>query len=142
MKRAIRHGRRLFIPSLLPALVALPLCACHQPPSASLVEPISPPATLPCCQYTVSGDIAHPGPRVLQDGDTVSTVLARLLPAPPGKPITLVLIRQAPEGKTRRLIQVDATGKLMDEKQDWALRNGDELVFPGSTGGGAKTPPG
>ena len=45
--------------------------------------------------------------------------------------MTIVLIRRAPEGKTRQLIQLDARGQLMNEKQNFALRDGDELVFPG-----------
>ena len=43
----------------------------------------------------------------------------------------VMLIRLGPECKTRELIQVDAVGKLMDDKQNYLLRDGDELVFPG-----------
>jgi len=95
-------------------------------------------------QIVLAGGVEKPGPRKLEPGETVSTVLAANLPNPPGKPITVVLIRQAPEGKTRQLIQLDANGKLMDQKQDWALRNGDEIVFPGGGEGSdsSKTPTG
>jgi hypothetical protein len=82
-------------------------------------------------QITLSGGVTKPGPRKLAPGETVSMVVAENFPNPPGKPVTIVLIRQAPEGRTRQLIQLDANGKLMDPKQDWALRNGDEIVFPG-----------
>jgi hypothetical protein len=77
--------------------------------------------------------VADPGARTLHPGDTVSTVLSQNLTAEPGQPITLVLVRRAPEGKTRQLIQLDAHGHLMDEKQDYTLRDGDDLVFPGGT---------
>lgn len=82
----------------------------------------------------VSGGISSPGPRTLVPGDTVASVIARDLPAPPGEPITIVLVRRAPEGKTRQLIQLDAHGQLMSEKQNVALRGGDELIFPGGKG--------
>jgi hypothetical protein len=85
-------------------------------------------------QYVLSGGVLNPGPRELKPGDTVAEIIAENLSTPPGKPITIVLIRQAPEGKTRVLIQLDAQGRLMDQKQDWAIRNGDELVFPGGQG--------
>jgi hypothetical protein len=49
-------------------------------------------------------------------------------------PLTLVLVRRGPEGKTRQIIPVDSHGKLMDEKQNFALRGGDELVFSASAG--------
>jgi hypothetical protein len=118
-----------------PLLIVYGFClsaAACQPHTSSAPSDLGPPpATLPCCQYTVSGDVSHPGPRILAPGDTVSSVLPYILSGAPGKPITLVLIRQAPEGKTRQLIQLDPTGKLMDEKQNWVLRNGDELEFPG-----------
>ena len=110
------------------------MLACQ--PHASSVPAARPTAatSMPCCQYVLSGGAAHPGHHELRPGDTVSTILARELPQKPGKPVTLVLIRRAPEGKTRQLIQVDANGRLMDEKQNVALRNGDELVFPGEGG--------
>ena len=52
--------------------------------------------------------------------------------------MTVVLIRRGPEGRTRRLIQLDANGKLIDPKQNVALLDGDEIVFPGS---GTANPP-
>jgi hypothetical protein len=107
-------------------------CQSHTSPAPSDLSP--PPATLPCCQYTVRGGVDHPGPRILAPGDTVASVLPYILSGPPGKPITIVLIRQAPEGKTRQLIQLNSGGQLMDEKQNWTLRNGDELEFPGGKG--------
>jgi len=130
MSRAFGMRCQLFFVSL----VSLSVLACQ--PSASSAPAVSQgaAATTPCCQYVVSGGALHPGPHELRPGDTVSTILARDLPAKPGKPVTIVLIRQAPEGKVRQLIQLDANGRLMDEKQNWALRNGDELVFPGGAG--------
>jgi len=120
---------------LLVSLISLPLVACQPHPAPNVAEDVGPPpATMPCCQYVVSGGVAHPGPRTLRSSDTVSTVLAREMPQPPERAITVILIRQAPEGKTRELVQINAEGKLMDEKQDWTLRNGDELVFPGGEG--------
>jgi len=112
------------------AALALSVAACH-PRTSPVTDLAAPPATLPCCQYTVTGGVAQAGPQTLEPGDTVSIVLARILPTAPGKPMTIVLIRQAPEGKTQQLIQLDPTGQLMDQKQNWTLRNGDELVFPG-----------
>jgi hypothetical protein len=137
MNRSLSFRMSLKSPAVffVSAISLLPLAACQShgifAPSA---DDRSPPATIPCCQYIVSGGVDHPGPRTLVAGDKVSTILARDFPYALGHPCTLVLIRQAPEGKTHQLIQLDPTGKLMDEKQDWALRNGDELVFPGGQG--------
>jgi hypothetical protein len=118
------------------ALSACVLCLCLiacQPRGSS--EPSSSGAAAAVgCQYVVSGGIPNPGPQPLLSGDTIASVLARNVYIPPGQPITIVLIRHAPEGKTRQLIQLDSRGQLMDEKQNFALRNGDELVFPGGKG--------
>ena len=130
MNRALGMPYKLFFVSL----ACLSMVAC-QPRAVSVTDDdVSPPTTIPCCQYVISGGIPHPGPRTLVAGDTVSTVLARDFPNALERPCTIVLIRQAPEGKTHQLIQLDATGKLVNEKQDWVLRNGDELVFPGGQG--------
>jgi hypothetical protein len=121
--------------SLLISVVILSLAACHPQPAAPNPESdVSPPPTVQSSQYVISGGVAHPGPRTLQPGDTVSSVLARDFPNDTGRPCTIVLIRQAPEGKTRQLIQLDAAGKLVNPKLDLALRNGDELLFPGGDG--------
>jgi protein involved in polysaccharide export with SLBB domain len=87
----------------------------------------------PTPQYLLSGDIKAAGRHNLHPGDTVSTVLARDLGDSEIGPATLVLSRHGPEGKTRELIQLNAIGQLMDEKQNYVLRDGDELIFPGST---------
>ena len=115
-------------------MVSLSAFACQPPASSAPAAGLGAVTTAPCCSYVVSGGALHPGQHELRPGDTVSTIVARDLAAKPGKPITIVLIRQAPEGKTRQLIQLDASGRLMDQKQDWVLRNGDELVFPGGAG--------
>jgi hypothetical protein len=94
------------------------------------------------CRYVLSGTVPNPGPHDIQAGDTVESVVARNLPGPPGKPITIVLVRRAPEGMIRQLIQLDAGGRLMDPKQDVALRDGDELVFPGGAGSASSNPTG
>lgn len=120
---------------LIVFVVSLSVAACQtRPASTSADDDLSPPAKVPCCQYTVSGGVAHPGTRTLLSNDTVSTAIARDFPNGVGWPCTIVLIRQAPEGKTQQLIQLDADGKLINVKQDWSLRNGDELVFPGGGG--------
>lgn len=80
-------------------------------------------------QYVVSGEVRNPGPRPLIAGANVAWVLANTPLTNPGGAMTVVLIRRGPEGKTRQLIPLDAHGKLMDEKQNYALRGGDELVF-------------
>jgi hypothetical protein len=80
--------------------------------------------------YMVQGDVAEPGRHDLHAGDTIASVLADDLFHSHGQPVTLVLVRHGPEGKTRQLIPLDANGKLMDEKQDYVLRDGDELIFP------------
>ena len=113
------------------SVLCLSLMACRQ---QALPEP-TPPSPTAIAQYFISGGVSNPGPRTLAPGDTVAIVIDRNLPPPAGqKPMTIVLIRRAPEGKTHQLIQLDARGHLMDEKQDFALRNGDELVFPGGKG--------
>jgi hypothetical protein len=130
MNRALGMPYKLFLVSV--ACLSMVACQPHACPVAE--DDFSPPTTIPCCQYIISGGVPHPGPRTLISGDTVSIVLARDFPNAPDWPCTIVLIRQAPEGKTHQLIQLDSTGKLVNEKQDWVLRNGDELVFPGGQG--------
>jgi protein involved in polysaccharide export with SLBB domain len=115
---------------LFAGLVCLCVMAC---------EPQTPPQPTPSqpaavAQYLIAGGVTNPGPRALAPGDTVATVIARNLTLSSGQPMTIVLIRRAPEGKTHQLIQLDAQGQLMDEKQNFALRDGDELVFPGGKG--------
>jgi protein involved in polysaccharide export with SLBB domain len=119
------------------SVMSLSVLACQPRASSAPAGGSTAAATAPCCQYVVSGGALHPGRHELRPGDTVSKILACELPAAPGKPVAIVLIRQGPEGKTQRRIQLDARGRLMDEKQNWALRNGDELVFPG--GGGSNS---
>jgi hypothetical protein len=106
-------------------LLAAAVCVCPACKSATeqAVEASGP-------HYELSGDCRSPGTRSLHPGDTVSTVLAREISQSPGTATTLVLVRHGPEGITRQLIQLDADGKLMDEKQDYVLRDGDELDFP------------
>jgi protein involved in polysaccharide export with SLBB domain len=119
---------------LLPIILLLMMApACHSHPDST--TPAAPPVVESPGpgQYLVTGGVPSPGPRPLHEGETVSTALAQSWPVPPGKPMTLVLIRRAPEGKTRQLIELDAAGKLMDEKQDYTLRDGDELFFPTNT---------
>jgi hypothetical protein len=114
--------------------VCLSMVACQPHGSPSAEDDMSEPTTMPCCQYVVSGGVSHPGSRTLVAGDTVSIVLSREFQSPPGHPCTVILIRRAPEGRTRQLIQLNASGQLTDQKQNWMLRNGDELVFPGGEG--------
>ena len=128
MNRALGMRHKL----LFVSAVCLSMVACQPRPAPE--DDIPTPATIPCCQYVVSGGVSRPGPRTLVAGDTVSTVVARDFANAPDWPCTVILIRQAPEGKTRQLIQLDSQGKLINEKQDWVLRNGDELVFPGGEG--------
>jgi hypothetical protein len=86
-------------------------------------------------QFIVSGEVVqHPGPRPLVAGVDVAWVLANTPLNSSRGPLTLVLVRRGPEGKTRQIIAVDSHGKLMDEKQNYALRGGDELVFSASAG--------
>ncbi|MGA3065644.1 MAG: hypothetical protein ABSF29_02230 [Tepidisphaeraceae bacterium] len=82
-------------------------------------------------QYVLSSPSGLAKPRELHPGDTVAIVLARDLANSGLGGVTLVLIRHGPEGKTRELIQLDAAGKLMDEKQNYVLRDGDEMILPG-----------
>jgi protein involved in polysaccharide export with SLBB domain len=109
---------------LLPAL----LLACH----ASGPQQRAQITTTPD-QFIVSGEVQNPGPRPLVAGANVAWVLANTPMTNPGGPMTVVLIRRGPEGKTREMIPLDARGKLMDDKQNYALRGGDELVFSTSS---------
>jgi len=129
--------RRIFYSALLVMLLS---AACT--PQASSPPENDSAAASNSCRYVLSGGVHDPGPRDLLAGDTVASVVARNLPGPPGKPITIVLVRRAPEGITRQLIQLDAEGQLMDPKQNLALRNGDELDFPGGAGTAASNPTG
>ena len=106
-------------------LVAGLLCACQSTQSSDQ----NPPDAIGG-HYLLSGDVPQPGRHALHPGDTVSTVLAGQFHPSHRGPLTLVLIRRSPEGKTRQLIQLNSDGKLMDEKQNFVLRVGDELVFP------------
>ena len=137
MNRLFAMRRILRSALLIPLLSA----ACAHQASSSTECPTN-PATTSSCRYVLSGGVTSPGPRDILPGDTVASVIARNLPDRPGKPITIVLVRRAPEGITRQLIQLDADGQLMDPKQNLALRNGDELVFPGGTSMAASNPTG
>ena len=105
---------------LLPGL----LWGCHAPTER-------PDGSAP--QYVLSGPVGSAGPHELHPGDTVAIVLARDMGNSEIGGATLVLMRHGPEGKSRELIQLNAIGQLMDEKQDYVLRDGDELIFPGGT---------
>jgi hypothetical protein len=85
-------------------------------------------------KHTLRVGVENPRPHKLKPGETISIALTLEIPNPPGAPMTIVLIRQAPEGKTRQLIQLNNEGRLIDPKQDLALRNGDEIEFPGGRG--------
>jgi hypothetical protein len=80
--------------------------------------------------YLISGNAKNPGSRQLHSVETVAEVISNNLVKPPGKPTAIALVRRTPEGKSRELIEVDAQGKLMDAKQDYQLRDQDELIFP------------
>jgi hypothetical protein len=115
--------------SILPLLSMVALSACKSSSGESSPQT---PAAVTSPRYMLSlgpnSSAWHP----LQPGDTVQTVLDQnLIPTPHG-PMTLVLVHRGPEGRSRELIQLDADGKLMDPKQNYVLRDGDELVFPGS----------
>jgi hypothetical protein len=105
---------------LLPAL----LLGCHSSSNSQQAQSTDIPD-----QYIVSGEVQNPGPRPLVAGATVAWVLANTPLNTPHAPMTLVLVRRGPEGRTRQLIPLDSHGKLMDEKQNYAVRGGDELVF-------------
>jgi hypothetical protein len=137
MNRAIRMRNRISTFALMSLLTV----GCHRGENPTTqCSPCTEPLSA-AQKITLSGGVTNPGSRTLQPGETVSKVVAENFPNPPGKPVTIVLIRQAPEGRTRQLIQLDASGKLMDPKQDWALRNGDEIVFPGGQGSDAEHAP-
>jgi protein involved in polysaccharide export with SLBB domain len=103
---------------------ALFLLGCHGSDAAQPAQITAGPD-----EYIVSGEVQNPGPRPLVAGANVAWVLANTPLTTPRGPMTLVLVRRGPEGKSRQLIPLDAHGKLMDEKQNYALRGGDELVF-------------
>jgi hypothetical protein len=114
---------------LLLSMLLIPTGCKTRPPAAT--SPAIEPTTLAASpRIILSGNVAAPGPKPLADGQTVADVIAANF-SKNGKPAAIVLVRQGPEGKTRELIQVDPNGKLMDEKQDYLLRDNDELVFPG-----------
>ena len=117
-------------------LVVLSILAagCHHESSGQPCSEPLPATTASSEQYILSGGVVNPGPRKLEPGETISMVVTQVIPNPPGAPMTIVLIRQAPEGKTRQLIQLNNNGRLIDPKQDLALRNGDEIEFPGGRG--------
>jgi protein involved in polysaccharide export with SLBB domain len=106
------------------------LCACQSHHSAMIDQDENPDPN--ASHYIVTGDVIEPGRHVLNPGETISMVLASDLFHSHGVAVTVVLRRQGPEGKTRELIQLNPDGKLMDEKQDYVLRDGDELIFPTS----------
>jgi hypothetical protein len=117
------------------ALILLPafLLGCHNAPQAentSYTPPQLTPSPAPGV-YRVSGGIATPGQRPLAPGETVSMALASSLhDLSVHPPFTITLVRQCPEGKSRELIDVNHDGHLMEMKQDYVLRDGDELIMP------------
>jgi hypothetical protein len=115
-----------FVQSIIYLLPAL-LLACHGAGPQQSAQITTTPD-----QYIVSGEVQNPGPRPLGTGVDVAWVLANTPLTAPRGPMTLVLVRRGPEGKTKQMIPLDSHGKLMDEKQNVALRGGDELVFSAS----------
>lgn len=114
---------------MMAMLLLIPI-GCKTKPAATTLPTIA-PSTLTSSRHVIlSGNVAAPGPKPLADGETVASVIAANF-SKNGKPAAVVLVRQGPDGKTRELIQVDPNGRLMDEKQDYLLRDNDELVFPG-----------
>lgn len=87
------------------------------------------PSTRPIARYTVTG-IPGAGTFVLVNGDTLLEVLNRHLSTAATRPSTIMLVRRCPEGNSRELIQLDAAGRLLNVKQNYVLRDGDELQFP------------
>jgi protein involved in polysaccharide export with SLBB domain len=104
------------------------LCGCRSSaskPTATIATEVNSSG-----QYILSGGVSDSGPHPLHAGDTVSIIIARNLVHPPSRSVTVVLIRTGPDGKTRQLIELTPQGELMDEKQNYTLRDGDELLFP------------
>jgi hypothetical protein len=108
------------------ALCFLPLWGCSTDNFSEMHDGAAP-------QYILSGDVPSAGPHELHPNDTISSVLARDIPDWNLGPVTLVLIRHGPEGKTRELIELNVIGQVMNPKQNCVLRDGDELVFPNAT---------
>lgn len=122
-------------------LLLMPVGCCHREGAGEQTPPAAAePADAIHC--TLSGTVKHPGVYVIPPGSTVSWVLAHDASVPPGEPLTLALVRRAPEGQTRELIPLDSTGHLLDAKQDYVLRDGDQLIFSSSVlPGGNPTKP-
>lgn len=105
-------------------------CASRNSPAAPSEPPI-PVTTGADSGYRLSGGLRNPGIRPLHGGETVASVVHENLAAsltPP--PLTIIYVRRGPEGKTRQVIDITATGHLAEPGQDQLLRDGDELIFP------------
>ena len=80
--------------------------------------------------YIISGGVAHPGMRPVTNQTLADVIRANesdLLVRPP---MTIAYVRAGPEGRTRELIDIDATGQPIEPAKNHLLRNGDELMFP------------
>lgn len=122
---------------ILPVIGATLLAGCHQRPKPPVADPsatkaIEPSSATPAT-FTLTGAVNNPGVRPMSSDQTIATALASQL-KPIRKPrTTIVLIRRGPEGMVRQLIDVDAKGHPLDERDNIALRNGDELLVPGES---------
>jgi len=81
--------------------------------------------------YTVTGDAALRGEYPLQNGLRVSEAV-RIALKKTGRtgPITIVFVQRGPEGKTRHIIDLDASLQARNIHDDYLIRGGDELVLP------------
>ena len=86
-------------------------------------------------QYVVVSNLENES-RPLGNCETVSTALRRSssdATVSEKGPMSVVLIRRTPEGLNRELINCDEHLRPLDPKQDYILRDGDELVLPAAT---------
>jgi hypothetical protein len=127
MALSIRPGKEWWA---LPTLLMVIASAGCQHQSHVAVGVSGSPEVVVSGQYVLSGGVRNPGSRSI-GGETISDVvranMSDLLVRPP---MTITYVRAGPEGHTRELIDIDATGQPIDPGQDHVMRNGDELMFP------------
>lgn len=130
--RGASRGAGNILKAILPAGCLLLVIGCqpaHHGAGSGNVPPVATePASAMPAAYTLTGSVRQPGVHVMASNDTIHSVLASQIIPGSRQRLTITLIRRGPEGMVRQLIDVDAKGHPLDERDNIALRNGDELI--------------
>lgn len=124
------NGLRVLLAGGL-GLISLGCQTASLPPVANPpAEVQSPTGSTSMASITLSGSVDHPGVRKLTRDQTISSALGSHILPTGRQRLTVVLLRRGPEGMVRQIIDVDGNGTPLDERENIALRDGDELIVP------------